>query len=305
MRKKVFSLFALMLFAATGALAQGTVTIKEGTADADKWTVKSGTTTVVLGETEVAKDATVTATYSGTRHVKSVTAVVKGGAEETVTLATPLTLEALSDGTIVVKTPKSGMQYTLNGGTKTAVTEDAISVTAGDKVQFYGQGTTLTSYYGTKIAGGTAQTKVYGNIMSLVDETGYATNYTTLSGEKVFYGLFLFNSTLTDASGLLLPATTLVESCYAYLFRGCDALTAAPELPATILTESCYYNMFTQCAKLNAVTCLATDISASYCTDYWLTDVSATGTLTTPASTAWTTNSESGIPTGWTRVNAE
>ena len=115
--------------------------------------------------------------------------------------------------------------------------------------------------------------------MSLVDQTGYATNYTTLSGEKVFYGLFLFNSTLTDASGLLLPAT--------------------------ILTESCYYNMFTQCAKLNAVTCLATDISASYCTDYWLTDVSATGTLITPASTAWTTNSESGIPTGWTRVNAE
>ena len=140
MRKKVFTLFALMLFAATGALAQGTVTIKEGTADADKWTVKSGTTTVVLGETEVDKDATVTATYSGQRHVKSVTAVVKAAEPEGQTLATPLTMEALSDGTIVVKTPKSGMQYTLNGGTKTAVTEDAISVTAGDKVQFYGKG---------------------------------------------------------------------------------------------------------------------------------------------------------------------
>jgi hypothetical protein len=73
----------VMLFtlAVGGAWAQGTVTIKEGTADANKWTVKTGETTVVLGETEVAKDAPVTATYNGTRHVKSVTAVVKAAAE--------------------------------------------------------------------------------------------------------------------------------------------------------------------------------------------------------------------------------
>ena len=48
--KKLFAMMALMLaMAGTGAWAQGTVTFKEGTADADKWEVKSGTTNVVLG----------------------------------------------------------------------------------------------------------------------------------------------------------------------------------------------------------------------------------------------------------------
>ena len=70
---------------------------------------------------------------------------------------TPLTMEATSGGTIVVNKPKSGMQYRLNGGTKTAVTSEAIDVNAGDKVQFYGNGKTITSYYGTYISGGSAR----------------------------------------------------------------------------------------------------------------------------------------------------
>ena len=80
-KQKLLFLLVLLLTATTGAWAQGTVTIKEGTADADKWTVKTGTTTVVLGKTVVAKDAPVTATYSGNKHVKSVTAVLKPAAE--------------------------------------------------------------------------------------------------------------------------------------------------------------------------------------------------------------------------------
>ena len=73
---RVFTLAVMLLAMAATAWAQGTVTIKEGTADADKWTIKTGETTVTP-TTEVAKDATVTATYSGTKHVKSVTAVTK------------------------------------------------------------------------------------------------------------------------------------------------------------------------------------------------------------------------------------
>ena len=46
------AMMALMLTGlGTGAKAQGTVTFKEGTEDADKWEVKSGTTTVVLDTT--------------------------------------------------------------------------------------------------------------------------------------------------------------------------------------------------------------------------------------------------------------
>ena len=39
MKQKLLTIFALLLTIATSAWAQGTVTIKEGTADADKWTI--------------------------------------------------------------------------------------------------------------------------------------------------------------------------------------------------------------------------------------------------------------------------
>ena len=114
----------------------------------------------------------------------------------------PLTLEALTAGTIVVSSPKSGMQYSLNGGEKTAVTSEAITVAAGDTVSFYGNGTSITIYNGTNIAGGDAEVKVYGNIMSLVDETGFAT--ATALAQNAFRALFYRNTKLKDASGLLL-----------------------------------------------------------------------------------------------------
>ena len=98
-----------------------------------------------------------------------------------------------------------------------------------------------------------------------------------------------------------LPATTLANYCYNGMFFGCTSLTAAPSLPATTLAEGCYGYMFTGCASLNSVTCLATDISASDCTSYWLNGVAASGTFTKAAGmTGWTTNSASGIPSGWT-----
>ncbi len=198
------------------------------------------------------------------RRVKSVTL------EEVVSLAPPLTMEALTAGTIVVNGPKSGMQYSLNGGTKTAMNATTtITVAAGDKVAFYGNGNSITQYYTsfsnyTKIAGGTAQVKVYGNIMSLVDEENFATG-TTLSSNNAFRGLFDGNGSLTDASGLLLPATTLTEACYGDMFYGCTALTAAPELPATTLATYCYQGMFYGCTALTAAPALPATTLASYC----------------------------------------
>ncbi len=159
------------------------------------------------------------------------------------TLATPMTLEALTGGTIVVNEPKSGMQYSKNGGQKTAVTSDPISVNAGEKVAFYGSGTSITSYSGTTISA-SGEVKVYGNIMSLVDEEDFATNYATLPAANTFSFLFSSCNRLKDASGLLLPATTLKQNCYEYMFYGCTGLTTAPKLPATALINYCYYGMF-------------------------------------------------------------
>ena len=98
-----------------------------------------------------------------------------------------------------------------------------------------------------------------------------------------------------------LPATQLTEYCYRDMFSGCTSLVQAPELPATTLVRACYYAMFSGCTKLNYIKCLATDTSATICTNNWVAGVSATGDFYTPSATIWETNSTSGIPTGWTR----
>lgn len=66
-----------------------------------------------------------------------------------------------------------------------------------------------------------------------------------------------------------LPATTLAKECYKCMFQGCS-FTTAPKLPATTLAEKCYLRMFWKCGKLSNVTMLATEISANYCLMEWL-----------------------------------
>lgn len=279
----------------------------------------------------------------------------------------PLTLEAKTAGTIVVSNPQIGMKYKKNNDdivTASSTATITINVEANDKVAFYGNGTSITSYYihdvnnenDTQITGGTAECYIYGNIMSLVNEYEFATA-TTLTGADAFSGLFsnnakLYNhatndlllpattlanycylgmfsgcTSLTTAPALPattladncywdmfsgcskletapeLPATTLAESCYNSMFRDCTELTTAPELPATTLTDNCYEGMFSGCSKLNSVTCLATNISADMATKGWLYGVAATGTFTKASTMTGWSESENGIPTGWTVAN--
>ena len=168
------------------------------------------------------------------------------------TVNTPLTIKAVTAGTIKVTNPKEGMKYTLNGGEMVIMSgTTTIDVTMGDKVQLYGNSTKITSYSGTRINGGTATIAVEGNIMSLVNEDNFA-KATILSGSEAFMALFKDNTKLTDISGLLLPATRLAANSYSQMFSGCTALTAAPELPATTLGEFCYSQMFEGCTGLTA-----------------------------------------------------
>ena len=101
-----------------------------------------------------------------------------------------------------------------------------------------------------------------------------------------------------------LPATTLANFCYYDMFRKCTSLVIAPELPATTLADGCYYDMFKECTKINYIKCLATDISASGCCTSWVNFVASSGTFVKAASmTSWPTGT-SGIPSGWTVVDA-
>ena len=89
---------------------------------------------------------------------------------------------------------------------------------------------------------------VYGNVMSLL----YGDEFygKTEIPEGCGLGELFRGSSLIDASNLILPATTLDNGCYQFMFTGCEKLTTAPELPATELTERCYDGMFQYCTSL-------------------------------------------------------
>lgn len=109
----------------------------------------------------------------------------------------------------------------------------------------------------------------------------------------------------------LLPATTLADRCYLGMFAsgyasGAEAprFTTAPDLPAPTLTYLCYWKMFDNHIRLTSVKCLATDISATYCTEDWLKNVSSSGTFTKASSMESWTRGKDGIPTNWSVQNA-
>lgn len=241
----------------------------------------------------------------------------------------PLTIEVLAAGDITIKNPLGlVISYKLNSSndmvtSKQGDTNDITikNLAVGDKVQFFGnnpayaidkegeveEGVIGWRYVNTNInCSESCKIKVYGNIMSLISPDNYST--LTAFGDGTSYNfsaLFMNNTGLTDASGLILPATTLTEFCYGSMFRGCSNLTTAPKLPAETLVTCCYEEMFRGCSSLNSVTCLATDISAASCTSFWLAGVpnNDTCTFTKAASmTSWKTN-DSGIPQLWTVKN--
>ena len=114
----------------------------------------------------------------------------------------------------------------------------------------------------------------------------------------------MFNGCMSLTTAPELQSTTLADGCYDSMFESCTNLTTAPELPATTLVTTCYNNMFYRCSKLNYIKCLATDISANFCTHNWVTSVQTTsGTFVKNSSmNSWTTG-VNGIPTNWTIQN--
>ena len=252
-------------------------------------------------------------------------------------LAIPLTIEADSDGVLIVKNPWSTLKYKKNGGEAIRLEADEnepnsrgrqkrIPVSRGDKIEFFADGSeNSTAEYPLNISCRSTACSVYGNVMSLLSSTNYAT-LTEIIQEKAFYQLFcdnhiknhneknlllpatrltkdcynaMFSSDLDITRAPILPATTLAEGCYESMFEWCPELTRAPELPAATLTKNCYKNVFRYCDKLNYVKCLATDISAEECTTDWLKSVSGTGTFVKADGTPWTSGDD-GIPNGWT-----
>ncbi len=219
----------------------------------------------------------------------------------------PLTLEANSNNcTITLRIPDetpsgfSGIQYSTDNGANwlTATETTTITLNRGKKVQLKGDN---ASYCAT-----TSNTFIihhdgdddddddtpdptpisifsdkscfiYGNVMSLINSTSFATE-TTLS-EGAFTGLFCNYQTGNesflqrvldnyienhDTRNLILPATQLAAGCYGAMFAGTH-LERAPELPAQALAEECYTLMFYGCYYLEEAPVLPATTLADAC----------------------------------------
>ena len=260
-------------------------------------------------------------------------------------VTTPLTFEAKTAGATVTlskagtqseQAPSVSLEININdGGWSTYTVGTTITLSnVGDKVMFRGTNVryaTGTSAYHKFSLGDDCY--VYGNIMSLIDATGYVDN-SYLDAQET--GYFTFESLFEGCTRLynhpqkplVLPAIGLTGFCYSHMFKGCTNLTVAPELlvddlrigcysgmfegctsltespvlRATKLVQECYSTMFSGCSNLSHVTCLAeTGINYLQSTSGWLSGVATSGTFTRSASledSDWPTGNN-GIPNQW------
>lgn len=235
------------------------------------------------------------------------------------------------------------LHFSKNGGAwETILSSSAgtpINVEAGDEIRFKGNGITDTEIADRRSSfnGSTCWFNVRGNIASICYENNFQ-NVTTGENHKRVWYLFQ-NTNVVDASKLVIPYTNFEMNSFLHgMFKGCTKLVAAPEIPemtfgrapnddsacanmfqgctslerAPILRTTSvsgagnwtFYYMFDDCTKLNYVECLTEDTSGFYTFDTWLRNVSSTGTFVKHPNATWPSG-DSGIPEGWTVVDAE
>ena len=199
----------------------------------------------------------------------------------------PLTFKATQDGSTVkltkIGSPSGDFQTSRDGGnTWTDYTIDtAITLNTGDEVSFRAKtnrssGQDYNNNFHFEMTG---KIEAWHNVMSLYRTNDFATYNIVVEG--AFYRLFYICTSLTKAP--VLPATTLADDCYGYMFSGCGSLNEV------------------HCQMSSSYS--SSQISSTYAKG-WLEGVSSTGTFYTNADANWPSGA-SGIPTGWTRVNEE
>lgn len=254
--------------------------------------------------------------YTGTFRITeshTITAYVSGYAEHT-TVCTwtgwenhPLYLEALEDG-----------QITMSDGRFEWIT---YNVTAGEYIQAHSisynrlikanETNVRHNAMGklSSVVGSNTQAGLFAGDIYLIDASKIKVD---IIGQYIIPGQYttgggptaqMFSGCTNLVSAPSLPETTLTEGCYSNMFYGCTSLQTAPILPATTLVKTCYSHMFYGCTGLKNITCLATDMSANSCLYNWTNGVSSTGTFTKASGVTWQSG-ESGIPTGWTVIDA-
>ncbi len=275
-------------------------------------------------------------------------------------LLVPFTIEATQDGTTIYFrqtalaesdgiAPLKVDVSTDNGVTwievEAVVTDDGVrgatiaSLNSGDKVLIRGNNSSYGYYsegYGFAANNcnfwSNKPCYVYGNIMSLIRKANFedlnsVERYAFAYFFADYYRDLSYSWVLSkDGSPLVLPATTLAESCYANMFNRCVSLVAAPKLPAITLARECYANMFSRCTSLIEAPVLPATTLVNYCYEFmfydcnnlsyikalftttpsstytggWVSGVSDTGTFVKSTLADWDVTGDNGIPSGWT-----
>ena len=161
-----------------------------------------------------------------------------------------------------------GLEYSLNGGDWKTVEAGGEGVTFGGAngdLRLRGTNPNGTAndpdnYSTITFTNPNVNVACTGNILTLLDWRIY--NIVETNNAR-FCCLFENCSVLTSAPEL--PATTLADNCYGYMFLGCKNLTSAPELPATTLTDNCYQGMFWNCTNLTSAPVLPATTLAYSC----------------------------------------
>ena len=221
-----------------GLLVEGSKTVSAST-DTSRHSVGS----LSLDITYFPEFTATTPVYTATT---AITAYQEAYKEPAPSYDIPLTFDIISEGRIYwhYKSGNSPL-YSIDNGINWDTLSSYIDVSKNDKILVKGG---IGGSFGA-FSGSTAGFKLSGNIMSLVSGSSFE-NLDTITSTGMFMSMFNGCTGLTDASDLLLPATTLADSCYQYMFAGCTSLTKAPELPATTLADYCYRNMFDGCTSL-------------------------------------------------------
>lgn len=177
---------------------------------------------------------------------------------------------------------KTWTEYTSStGGSGTTIA----TLNSGEKALVKGENTSYGTTSHSNYFKSTKQFEVKGNIMSLTNGD-YFTDANALAETYTFKGMFSGCTELISADKLVLPATTLANSCYSNMFYNCTNLTTTPQLPATALTNYCYDSMFYRCKSLTTPPdLLATTLAESCYTSMFAQCTSLTTAPELPATT--------------------
>lgn len=106
-------------------------------------------------------------------------------------------------------------------------------------------------------------------------------------------------TSLKEVQDILFPNGIDGVNACVEMFQYCTSLERAPELPATTLISSCYRYMFEGCTKLHYIKCMATSgINQNVSTNDWLKGVRPDGVFIKNGNTSWPSGI-SGIPQDW------